>query len=327
MLITVVIPTLDRPALLLEAARSVARQTHTDWEVVVVDDGSQPPVDRDALAAVLGNRLKLVRHAAPSGVPEAKNAGLRAATGEVITLLDDDDLLSERALERIAGTFTRHPELDCVFLNVEPFGRFASGSVANQARAMTNFMQRVSTREADGIVFLADGLFEALLRSVPLALQRPAARRGAWNIVGEFTTGLMYSEPDWTIRASLCCRTALLREPLSRWRSEGQNFSVRPDTRARVAENGVRTAALLRERVRAQYARQRQYVRHCRRYLADAHFNQAYQSANSDGKTVWGPLCRSFLLTPGWKHLRLGLRHLLGSSLYKTAKRSAQADG
>src|SRR5487761_2384926 len=146
MLISVVIATLNRPAMLLDAARSVAENSYHDWEVIVVDDGSEPPVDSEALRAILQDRVCIVRHAKTMGVPEAKNAGLRVASGEIILHLDDDDLLANDALASVAEAFQRHPELDCVFLNVEPFGRFAPGSVTNQADALARFLERVHTR-------------------------------------------------------------------------------------------------------------------------------------------------------------------------------------
>lgn len=314
MLISVVIPTLNRPALMLEAVESVARQTYGDWEVVLVDDGSIPPVDRNSVAALVGDRLQIVRHPKPCGVPAAKNAGLRASRGEIITYLDDDDLLAEGALAAVAQTFAKYPQLDCVFLNVEPFGRFASGSAENQALAMSKLMQRVAHRDDDAMVFFGAGLFEALVKSVPLPLQRPAARRGAWNIVGEYTTGLFFSEPDWTIRASMYCKMALLRTPLYRWRCDGQNFASRPEMLERAVENGLRAAQLLAERLDADYERYRRYRRLGRQFLADAYFGRAYFSFTTGGKRTWDALSRSFCLSPGWKHLSLGLRNLKRAS-------------
>lgn len=314
MLISVVIPTLNRPALLLEAAKSIAAQDYPEWEAVIVDDGSAPPVDQAPLRSVLGDRLTLVRHDQPKGIPEAKNAGLRASSGEVITYLDDDDLLAESALSSVAAAFSAYQELDCVFLNIKPFGRYASGSARNQSDALARLLERVSTREKNGLLFFGEGLFEALLKSVPLALQRPAARRSAWNIVGGYTTGLLFSEPDWAIRASTVCRTALLREPLSLWRCDQQNFASRPAMFDRAVENGVRSAELLSQWCAASHKRSRVRARNVRRFLADAYFGQAYHSFQARGRLPWKPLARSFLLAPRWRHVSLSLKWLLHRS-------------
>lgn len=308
MLITVAIPTLNRPALLLEAARSVAEQSYRNWEVVVVDDGSQPPADRTALRSVLGQRLKLIRHERPQGIPNAKNAGIQAAAGEIILHLDDDDLLAANALQSIADAYQQYPELDCVFLNVEPFGPFAAGSAENQSKALAKLIERVShTREGD-LVFLGEGLFDALLRSVPLALQRPAARRGAWNMVGGYTTGLLFSEPEWSIRASLSCRVALLTTPASRWRCEGQNHYSRPEFRLRASENAVEAAKGLRARMRRVHLMQKRHLGKVQGHLADAYFEHAYVLASAGRPEAWLPLWRSFVLAPAWRHASLALR-------------------
>lgn len=312
MLISVAIPTLNRPAMLLEAIESVARQSYGEWEVVVVDDGSDPPVDPAALAPLLGDRFTLVRHNKPKGVAEAKNAGVRASSGEIILHLDDDDLLAEDALSTIEETYRHHKDLDCVFLNIEPFGRFASGSVENQTLALSNLLERVATREQEhGLVFLGEGLFEGLLKSVPLALQRPAARRGTWNIVGGLTTDLFSPEPNWALRASLVCRMALLSRPLSRWRCDNQNLFSKPEMLNRAAESNVLAAERLLDRFRVGQAQNARYIRHARHFLADAHFDLAYRSHCAGGPSRWHSLLRSFSLAPGWRHLSLGARSLV----------------
>ena len=311
MLISVVIPTLNRPMLLLEAAKSIAGQDYPEWEAVVVDDGSTPPVDRAALKAVLGDRFTVVRHERPQGIPEAKNAGLRAASGEIVTCLDDDDLLAENALSSLAAAFNANKDLDCIFLNVKPFGRHAAAADRSQQEALAKLLQRVETEEKGALVFFREGLFEALLKSVPLALQRPASRRGAWNIVGGYTTGLLFSEPDWAIRASTVCRMALLNKPLSLWRCDDQNFASRPAMFGRAVENGVRSAELLSGWCKASHERSRARARHVRRFLADAYFGRAYHVFHETGKLSWKSLGRSFLLAPRWRQVSLALKWLL----------------
>jgi glycosyltransferase involved in cell wall biosynthesis len=92
---TIVITTHDREALATEAIESALSQSLRDIEVIVVDDGSAPPFrlqQRD-------DRLRLIRLDQPSGVCAARNIGLKAALGEWITFLDDDDELLPSMLE------------------------------------------------------------------------------------------------------------------------------------------------------------------------------------------------------------------------------------
>jgi glycosyltransferase involved in cell wall biosynthesis len=98
-LVSVVIPTRDRPALAARAVASVLEQTYPALEVVVVDDGSQPPL---ALPEPLAGdpRVRLVRCAGGRGAGAARNAGVALCRGPLLAFLDDDDRFRPAKLER-----------------------------------------------------------------------------------------------------------------------------------------------------------------------------------------------------------------------------------
>jgi glycosyltransferase involved in cell wall biosynthesis len=88
-LVSVVIPTRDRPDALLAALRSVGAQTYRHIEIVVVDDGSTPPARPPEN---LGDRpISLVRLDPSVGPGEARNRGLERCAGTFVAFLDDDD--------------------------------------------------------------------------------------------------------------------------------------------------------------------------------------------------------------------------------------------
>lgn len=104
-LISVIIPTRDRPDMLRDALASVMRQTYGNWEVILVNDGGQ---DVSAVLATLpagaGSRITGVSFPLPQGVARARNDALRVARGEVFAFLDDDDLFLPGHLDTlIAG--------------------------------------------------------------------------------------------------------------------------------------------------------------------------------------------------------------------------------
>ncbi len=88
--VSVVIPTRERPSLLLRAVRSVLAQSVRQFEIVVVLDGADSATET-ALQTVEDSRLRIEALPAPRGPAAARNAGVRAARAELIAFLDDDD--------------------------------------------------------------------------------------------------------------------------------------------------------------------------------------------------------------------------------------------
>lgn len=104
MLITVYIPTKNRAALLARAIDSVRRQTHQDFELIVVDDGSTDSTPSLlAELAAQDPRVRYITHAQSQGGAAARNAAITAARGQFVTGLDDDDTFTDDRLEKFAS--------------------------------------------------------------------------------------------------------------------------------------------------------------------------------------------------------------------------------
>lgn len=103
LLLSIIIPTRDRPHLLPRAVQSALSHTMDDLEVIVVDDGSLQPVELPS-----DRRLRVIRLPKSCGGARARNVGIEAAQGRWITYLDDDDRLlphmAEVSLEALAQT-------------------------------------------------------------------------------------------------------------------------------------------------------------------------------------------------------------------------------
>jgi GalNAc5-diNAcBac-PP-undecaprenol beta-1,3-glucosyltransferase len=97
-LVSVVIPTYNREALLRRAILSVQKQTHKNLEIIVVDDASE---DRtaDVINELDDNRIRYIKHNTCRGGSAARNTGIDFSLGEYITFLDDDDEWMENKVE------------------------------------------------------------------------------------------------------------------------------------------------------------------------------------------------------------------------------------
>jgi hypothetical protein len=105
-LVSVIIPVHDRLQYLAHAIESALRQTHSDVEVIVVDDGS--PKDPAPVLSSFGDRVKLVRKS-NGGLASARNFGIAHARGEYLSFLDDDDFLEATAFRDLLDTFGAYP--------------------------------------------------------------------------------------------------------------------------------------------------------------------------------------------------------------------------
>lgn len=112
--ISVVVPTFGRPQELRGCLEALAELDYPceRYEVVVVDDGSDPPVVPWAGAADAGLRMHWLRQA-NAGPAAARNAGARAATGEILAFTDDDCRPASDWLSAIAAALARDPEALC----------------------------------------------------------------------------------------------------------------------------------------------------------------------------------------------------------------------
>ena len=116
--VSVVIPSYNYGRFVAEAIESVQRQTFSDWECIVVDDGSTDETDAVVSEiAHLDSRVRLVQQ--PNrGLSAARNAGIETSSGRFIQFLDADDRIETRKLELQVAYLEQHPHVDIIYGNV-----------------------------------------------------------------------------------------------------------------------------------------------------------------------------------------------------------------
>lgn len=112
--VTVYIPTHNNSRYLNQAINSVLNQKFSDWELIVIDDGSTDNT-RDILRAYENNHKIKIIYQENKGLTITNNIALRISNGEYIIRLDGDDYLDENTLLVLSNILDKHPEIGLVY--------------------------------------------------------------------------------------------------------------------------------------------------------------------------------------------------------------------
>jgi len=120
--ISIIVPCYNYGNYIPEALSSIREQTYTNWECIIVDDGSTDN-SRQVTEAFIQNdpRFKLIS-VANSGVSAARNTGVAHSKGAYIFPLDADDKMHPDCLKRCMAEFVKAPDTRLVYPEVELFG-------------------------------------------------------------------------------------------------------------------------------------------------------------------------------------------------------------
>jgi len=112
--ISIIMPTYNREKIISHAINSVLNQTYTNFELIIVDDGST-----DNTLSVLENyntdKIKIVKSILNKGASHARNLGLNASEGEYIFYLDSDNDWHPNYLKGMVGAFLELPDADAIY--------------------------------------------------------------------------------------------------------------------------------------------------------------------------------------------------------------------
>lgn len=120
--VSIIVPCYNQALFLDDALRSVADQTHQNWECLIVDDGS--PDDSEEIAkrwCSLDKRFSYIKKP-NGGVSSARNTGIEAAKGDFVLPLDGDDKISANYVEGCLEVFERNPDTKVVYGKAQLFG-------------------------------------------------------------------------------------------------------------------------------------------------------------------------------------------------------------
>ena len=208
--VSVIIPCKDRPQHLLRALASVREQTILPDEVIVVDDGSEPPLTLDSVGTL---PVKLIRQL-NSGPSAARNRGIREASGDWIALLDSDDTWLPDKLETQLRLISRY----------EGAGFCVCDMVVHGRNADADFPFVPADGAPDGLI--PDAL-ERLLPGHYIHTSGVMFRKDVFTAVGGFDEGLWYCEDrDLWLRLAATTEVVATTRRLSEYFREGESLSI-----------------------------------------------------------------------------------------------------
>jgi len=131
--VTVFIPVYNREDFIGEAIRSILRQSYQDFELLIVDDGSQDRTP-DIISGFDDPRIRLERNRYNLGIPATRNRGLELARGEFFALLDSDDIALPERIRLQVEALDQHPEL--ALIGAWSRGMDTNGRVSSKAQRL-----------------------------------------------------------------------------------------------------------------------------------------------------------------------------------------------
>jgi glycosyltransferase involved in cell wall biosynthesis len=274
-LVSVVVATYNYGRYLAGALDSVLGQTLSDFEVIVVDDGSTDETPRIVEGYRNDPRVRYLR-TDHLGQPAAKNGGIRAATGRFVAFLDADDQWLPTKLEKQLALFRDDPGLGVVYCRrhwIDERGR------------EFNFEERPPHR--------GDVLAQVFWRSF-ICFSSSVVRRAVFEDIGLFDETIPLAiDYDLWLRAALKYRFDFVDERLVRYRTGHANLSRR---------QGERVACVWRiidKFLNELGGRDRIEPALVRLTKADLYCDMAGIQATESWLSALGSYCRALMLRPG----------------------------
>ena len=170
--VSIIVPCYKTARFVAETLQSVFAQTYKNFEVVVVNDGSPDTPDLEQAIAPWRDKITYL-HTKNCGLAGARNNGIRAAKGELIALLDSDDMWEPNYLEVQVAKLDSDPAADIVYPRTLLFGEESSVTTRSAPSTGEVTFSRLVQQEVSVMVsvlarreaLVRAGLFDDSLRS------------------------------------------------------------------------------------------------------------------------------------------------------------------
>ena len=240
-LVSVIIPAYNCAQFINETLDSVYRQTYRNIEIIVIDDGSTDNT-KAILAPHIGNIQYFYKE--NSGTAGARNTGILKAKGELIALLDNDDIWYPEKIKLQVSVAQNNPEIGLVFTDGKIFDKSGILKDTIIARRLQKWIQQNKTENGQVVkgCILDHIYFENLISSATSVL----IKRECFDQVGFFDENIIIADDfDMWLRIARKYSVALIQKPLYMWRYRSDSSSGKMEDRN---YNWVRSALVVLEK-------------------------------------------------------------------------------
>ena len=198
-LISIIMPTYNREMFLMETIESIRQQTYSEWELHVIDDGSEDNTEK-LVSSINDRRIHFYKAGRISVLGKLKNLGLYKSKGALIAFMDSDDLWAQDKLAKQVDAFNRYPDAGFCLTGGYSFKKLTEP---------VDYYYKAREGELFGDLLLP--FFQSEIAALMPSL---IFRRECLHRTGKFIEGRVFSDIAFMLKLASGFKGVVLYEPL-----------------------------------------------------------------------------------------------------------------
>lgn len=209
--VSIILPTYNRARLIMETIESIQHQTYSNWELIIVDDGSDDNT-AEIVLQLKDERIHFIKAGRVGIGGKIKNLGLNKASGEFIAFNDSDDLWDKTKIEKQVAALEKYSEAGFCLTGGYNFKKIDE--------PIDFFYKQKEGSKVDNI-------FNLIFTSqVAVFVQALMIRKSCLPIVGAFKEEKSFSDFDFIVSLALNFKAVIIYEPLIFRRLHDENYII-----------------------------------------------------------------------------------------------------
>lgn len=207
--VSIILPTYNRAAYIVETIESIRKQTYPNWELIIVDDGSDDNTE-EVIGKLKDERIQFYKAGRIGINGKIKNIGLEKASGELVAFIDSDDLWDVTKIEKQVAVLHQYPEAG--------FSLTGGYNFRQPGEPIDYFY-----KYREGIKY--ENVFNSFFTSeLPGYTQALMFRKKCIAVTGSFKEAKSFSDLEFILNLAYHFKAVILYEPLLYRRIHDTNY-------------------------------------------------------------------------------------------------------